>query len=239
MKKMSAVWLFFIIFLPVLFIIPFARCVTYDVGVAKNDKYIWTVDKYDEMLYLRYFTEEPGFEEGVQKKVQITEIDERSTSWKVYYSQWDYTKNTDKFNEEPDSEKIKTVYGDPKDLSEKILTIEDMFNIWIIATPYTNYLDEFVKNFDNELIMVSYDDDILSAKYGLSHIEYTLRIKYALEGVAEQIQYVDNDENVFVEINLSREVGIPGYNPLILLAAIFASISLIYLSKKSILRVSN
>ncbi len=239
MKKKYAACFLLIIFLPVLFIIPFSRCITYDMGIAKNDKYIWKVDKYDEILYLKYFTEEPGFEEGVQKKVQITDIEKRGSSWKVLYSQWDYTKDTDKFNEEPDSDKTKTVYKDPKDLIEKILTIEDITNAWIIATPASNYLDEFANNFENELIAVSYEDDILSAKYKATHIEYSINIKYALEGVAEQIQYIDSDDNVFVEINLSRDVSIPGYNSLILLVVVFAAIGSIYLTKRSILRFPN
>ncbi|MFX1257401.1 MAG: hypothetical protein ACFFAN_06065 [Promethearchaeota archaeon] len=206
--------------------------VTYDLGVSEEESFIWEVENYDEETYLTYF-DEPDFEEDDQKKFEIKEIKEKSDYWKLILDVWDYTQNTDKFNEEADDNENKDIYKDPEDQAENILDIEDIAEMWIIATPIVNYLEEFRDHFDNPIINVYVDDDgTLEAKYALEHIEYELKLKYTLDGVAETIEYIDNEGDKFVKINITREERIPGYQFLLYVILISGLISVIVWRKK-------
>lgn len=209
-------------------------CVTYDIGVEKNAAYIWSVDTYDEDTYMSYFNEKPDYEEGVQKKVKIVEINERKNDWTITYDLWDYTKDTDKFNEEPDDQKTKKIYKDPGDLAENILTIDDIADMWLVLVPVSNYLEEFRDKFENEYFNIYVEESTLEAKYAFSHIEYEVKMTYTLDGMVEKIEYIKSDETVFVEINLQREevIDYQVLIPIILVVCLISIIIIIVWKKK-------
>jgi len=183
-----------------------SRAVEYELGVGENDTFIWEVEKYDEKTYAQYFSEEPDFTQGVSRKYEITNIEEKSEYWEVEYEIWEYTFDTDKFTEDPDDEESKKIYQSPSDQAEKIYTIDDLLDLWMVPTPLTNYLESFRDDFENEIINLYVDDNgVLTAKYAFSNIEYEIKIAYTLDGVIETIEYITMDGDKFVKINLYRE----------------------------------
>ncbi|MHA1148014.1 MAG: hypothetical protein ACTSR8_07180 [Promethearchaeota archaeon] len=198
-------------------------------GVAKRDTFIWEVTKYDEVIYSKYFSEDPNFIEGVSKKYEITNINEKSSEWEITYDKWDYTKDTDKFAGDPDSDESMIIYKSPEDQAENVYTIDDILNMWIIPTPYVNYLEDFRDHFKNNIINIYVEDDgTLRAKYAFSHIEYDIEIAYTLDGVIETIRYVETDGDVFVVIELHRETAL-GTNLVLIPIGLIGILSVIYL----------
>ncbi|MHA1291514.1 MAG: hypothetical protein ACTSQJ_02470 [Promethearchaeota archaeon] len=215
------------------------HAVTYDLSIEKGDIFIWEVKKCDKSEYEKYFYEEPDFEEGVQKKIEILKIEERSDNWRLTFNLWDYTHDTDKFEGEADEEDYKKVYMDPKDQADKIYEIEDIVDMWVIPTPFLNYLEEFRDSFENEFFNIYVDESSLYAKYAFSHIEYEIKITYTYDGVAELIEYINSDNEDFIKISLERETSIPGfYLPIILLSIFIFSLIILILMEKELKNTS-
>jgi hypothetical protein len=214
------------------FVVINAVAVEYTLDIDEDTNWIWRVDEYDEETYNDIFIEDAEFDEDDQQQIKVTDIDNRDEKWVISYERWDYTDNTDDFSDQPDDEKYKTVYKDPEDQADDILDLEDIAGMWIVASPYVRYIEEFRDEFDNPIIDVSIEDDKLVAKYAIETAQYEIEIEYGDDGLAEEIEYIDEDGDTFVKIVLLRE-EIPGYSLPLIILLICGVISLIIWKKRS------
>ena len=212
-----------------------AVAVDYNIEINENNNFIWKVEEYDEDTYKNIFLEEADFDKDDQQQIKITNIDTRDNKWVISYDSWDYTDDPDDFSGPPDDEKIKTVYKDPKDQADEILDLEDIPKMWIVPTPYINYIEDFRDDFDNPIIDISVEDDKLIAKYAIETAKYEIEIEYGNDGLATEIEYIDADGDTFVRITSVRE-SIPGYNLLLIFLLICGVIGIIIWRNKSIFR---
>lgn len=232
MKKKTYFQLALLFLLFNYFIVINAVAVDYSLDIDKDSNWIWRVDEYDEETYKDIFIEAADFDEDEQQQIKVTDIDNRNEKWVISYDRWDYTDNTDDFSDPPDDEKFKTVYKDPEDQADDILDLGDIANMWIVPSPYVSYIEEFRDEFDNPIIDVSVEDDKLIAKYAIETAKYEIEIEYGDDGLAEEIEYIDENGDTFVKIVLIRE-EIPGYNLFLIILLICGVISLIIWRKRS------
>lgn len=216
------------------FIVINAVAVEYTLDIDENTNWIWRIDEYDEETYKDFFVTDAEFDEDDQQQIKVTDIDNRNEKWVISYDRWDYTDNTDDFSDPPDDEKFKTVYKDPDDQVDEILDLVDIANMWIVPSPYVRYIEEFRDGFDHPIIDVSIEDDKLVAKYiELGRPGYEIELSYGEDGLAEEIEYLDENGDTFVKIVLIRE-SIPGYNLFLTIILIIGVISIILWKKKLI-----
>ena len=232
MKKKTYVQLTLLFLLFNYFIVINAVAVDYSLDIDKDSNWIWRVDEYDEETYKDIFIEDADFDEDDQQQIKVTDIDNRNEKWVISYDRWDYTDNTDDFSDPPDDEKFKTVYKDPEDQADEVLDLGDIANMWIVPSPYVSYIEEFRDEFDNPIIDVSVEDDKLVAKYAIETAKYEIEIEYGDDGLAEEVEYIDENGDTFVKITLIRET-IPGYNLFLIILLICGAISLIIWRKRS------
>jgi hypothetical protein len=203
-----------------------ALAVEYNLELSNNAEIIWKVDDYDKDVYKEIFLKKADFDKGDQQKIKITNIDTREQKWVVSYLVWKYTSNTQDFSNPADGEKLKTVYKDPKDQVDAIIELEDIAKMWVVPSPFTNYIEEFRDKFDKQGWDISVDGDTLIAKYGIETAQYEIQITYANDGLAQTVEYVDNNGHTFVKISLLRQ-EIPGYPVLFIILFLCGVISII------------
>ena len=217
-----------------------ALAVEYNLELASDAKVIWKVDEFDEdkydKIFAGYSTESrpnADFKKGDQKQVKVTNIDTRENKWVITYDQWDYTDDTNDFSGEPDQEKYKTVYKEPKDQADDILELEDIASMWIIPSPPINYIEDFRDEFDIPNIDVSVEDNKLIAKNSIEPLpaSYEIELTYGNDGLAEKIEYIDEDGDTFIKISLIRET-IPGYNIFLIILLICGLVGILLWKKK-------
>lgn len=207
--------------------------VEYNLGISENDNFIWTIEKLDDDRYEDLFINKADFDEGDQKKITIDEIEETNSKWRVSYFLWDYTDKTDDFSAEADDYKTKSVYKDPEDQADVIYDMETFAKMWIVPNPYLTYLEEFRDERDNMVFDVSVDDDTLTMKPARENAEFEIQIQYGGDGVAERIEYIDDNGDTFLKI-VEIEETIPGYDILFILGFILLGgiVSIILWKKK-------
>jgi hypothetical protein len=214
--------------------------VDYNLELAGDANLIWTVDEFDEDRYDEIFEgysvedrPEADFDKDDQKQVKVTNIDTREKKWVISIDEWDYTDDTSDFSDEPDQEKYKTVYKDPEDQADDILVLEDITSMWIVPSPAISYIEDFRDEFDIPNIDVSVEDDKLIAKASIEPIPaaYEIEITYGNDGLAEKIEYIDDDGDTFIKISLLKET-IPGYNLLLILLLICGLTGIIFWIKR-------
>ncbi len=241
MKKKTYFQLALLFILFNYFVVINAVAVEYSLDIDENTNWIWRVDEFDEDKYDEIFEgysiearPDADFKKDDQQQIKVTDIDTREKKWVISYDRWDYTDNTDDFSGPPDDEKIKTVYKDPKDQADDIIELEDIANMWIVPTPYVNYIEEFRDEFDISGIDVSVEDDKLIAKNSIEPLPaaYEIELSYGDDGLAEKIEYIDENGDTFIKIVLLRE-EIPGYNLFLIILLFCGVISLIIWRKRS------
>ncbi|MFX1392701.1 MAG: hypothetical protein ACFFAH_03920 [Promethearchaeota archaeon] len=214
----------------------------YNLDINENDIYIWKVETLDEDVYKSVFVgENLGFEEDDYKKVRIDEIDKSTEYWRVFYSYWDYTDDTDDFNNKADDDKSKKVYRDPEEKADNIPlganeAMDKIADMWLVPTPYTNYIEEFKDEFEHPVVRVDIEDDILIAQISASEeipATYEMELSYDLNGVLEKLKFIDIKGEEFLEIVLQKE-ALPGYDVFLIygLIIICGIISVIIWQKK-------
>ena len=208
--------------------------VEYNLGISENDNFIWTVEKLDDDRYEDLFINEADFDEADQKKITIDEIEETNSKWRVSYYLWEYTDDTNDFNEDADDYKTKSVYKDPEDQADVIYDMETFAKMWIVPNPYLTYIEEFRDERDNMVFDVSVDDDTLTMKPARENAEFEIQIQYGGDGVAETIEYIDDNGDTFLKI-VEIEETIPGYDIALILGFILlGGLVSIFLWKKKL-----
>lgn len=220
MKKKNLFQLVLVLIISNYFLVSFTinafGSVNYSLDIKKDDVYIWEVKEYDEDTYTRIFgvySESDFKAEGEQQKIKIVEIDDKSDYWKISYDLWEYTDDTDDFNEGADDDMQRRVYEDPGDQAEEVDEISDIWGMWVIPTPYTNYLETFEDEFSHPIINVILEDDVLVVSFNKESIigdDFEVEITYDTNGVMDQLEYIDTNDDTFVKINLLHE-SIPSY----------------------------
>jgi len=137
------------------------------------------------------------------------------------------------FEDRPDDYKTRKVYKDPDDQADKINDLETFAKMWIIPNPIIDYIEEFRDEYDNDFFDVSVDDNTLRMKSAVENIKYEIDITYGDDGVANVIEYIDEDGETFVRIIL-LEKTIPGYDIIFILGFILLGgvISIIFWKRK-------
>jgi hypothetical protein len=216
--------------------------IDYNIDVKKDDKFVWKITKLDSSKYENiFYPEKADFKKDDQKKFLITEVDKSTNYWKITYDFWKYTDNPDDFSKNADQEnKVYKIYKNPKDQAKKLLLMEDIIGMWVIPTPYINYIEELRDHFDHPLIVLYIEDDTLIAKYsGTPEVpaQYEIEITYDINGVLKILEYFDQNGETFLKIELLEENAIFGYDILIVLGVILVIglISVIFLRKKIII----
>ncbi len=208
--------------------------VEYNLGISQDDNFIWTIEELDDDRYEDIFINGADFDEGDQRKVEIDKIEETNSKWKISYYSWDYTDKTDDFGSEADDYKTKKVYKDPEDQADVIFDMETFAKMWIVPNPYLTYLEELKKEHDNDFFDVSVDDNTITMKPSLENAEYEIQIKFGGDGVAERIEYIDDNGDTFLKI-VEIEETIPGYDIALILGFIlFGGLVSIFLWKKKL-----
>ena len=202
---------FALILINYIFFIATAVGVEYTLGISENDNFIWTVEELDDDRYDEFFFNEADFDEGDQKKITIDEIEETNSKWRVSYFLWDYTDNTNDFTEDADDYKTKSVYKDPEDQADAIYDMEIFAKMWVVPNPYLTYLEELGNEYDNDFFDVSVDDDTITMKPDIGNAEFEIQISYGGDGIAETIEYIDDNGETFLKI-VEIEETIPGYD---------------------------
>jgi len=210
----------------------------YTLDVKENDTFIWKVTDFDEAIYDSIFINDPAdFEEDDYTKYKIIEIDKSSDYWKIKYYTWDYTDEIEDFEDSADDEERYKIYKDPKDQADRILLFEQIEEMWLIPTPYNNYLKGFEEEFDHPIIRVYSDGESLNAKFSANEeipSAYEIQLTYGVNGVMEKFEYFDQNSNNFLEFTLQKEAIIPGYDLSLILGilVICGLLSLIIIVKK-------
>ena len=194
-----------------------ASSIDYTLDIHENDKLIWKVEKLNEDIYNSVFiTEErPDFEEDDLIKYRITDIDKSSDYWKITYYIWDYTDDPDNLEGDADDDDTHKVYRDPEDQADDILLMDEIIDMWILPTPFTNYLDNFEEDFEHQVIRVYVEDDSLIAKISATDeipSTYEVELTYDVNGVMKKLEYFDQTGSNFFELVLQKEAVIPGYD---------------------------
>jgi len=237
-RKMKKRYIFQLILLLVIInytLIPVnVSAVDYRLEINENDAFIWEIDEVDSDKYEVIFVTEPDFDKDDQKKIVITNIEETDNKWRVTYDLWDYTDDTDDFSEAADDEKTKKVYKDPEDQADSIIDLETFARMWVVPNPSNSYIEKFREEHSNDFFDVFVDDDTLIMRPAVENAEYEVQITYQNDGVAETIEYVDDDGETFVKIVLIEETTIPGYDVILISALILIGgiMSLIFWRKK-------
>ena len=193
--------------------------VEYTLGISERDSFIWEVEKLDGDLYEEIFLTDADFDEGYQSKIEIEYIDEISEKWRVRYYIWDYTSDLRDFEDRADDYKIRNVYKDPKDQADKINDLEAFMEVWVVPNPFNEYIEELRDEYESGFFEVSVEDDTLRMKPTVENIQYEIEITYGDEGVANVIEYIEVDGEIFVRIIL-LEKTIPGYDIILILGLI-------------------
>jgi len=214
LKLVTLLFLFIYTFFPVNVV-----GVEYTLGISERDSFIWEIEKLDDDLYEEIFLTDADFDEGYQSKIEIEYIDEISEKWRVRYYIWDYTSDLRDFEDRADDYKIRNVYKDPKDQADKINDLEAFTEMWIVPNPFVEYIEEFRDEYESDFFKVSVEDDTLRMKPVVENIQYEIEITYGEEGVANVIEYIDVDGEIFVRIIL-LEKTILGYDILFILGSI-------------------
>ncbi len=214
LKLASLLFLFSYIFFPVNVV-----GLEYTLGINDNDTFIWEIEKLDSEIYEEVFLTGADFKEDYQTRIEIDHIEETSEKWRLLYFFWDYTGDVRDFEDRPDDYKTRKVYKDPDDQADKINNLEAFAKLWIIPNPIIDYLEEFRDEYDNDFFDVSVDDDTLRMKLAVENIKYEIDITYGDDGVANVIEYIDEDGESFVRIIL-LEKTIPGYDIILILGFI-------------------
>jgi len=213
-KLITLLFLFSYIFFPVNIV-----GVEYNLGISDSDTFIWEVEKLDDDLYEETLLTDADFDEDYQSRIEIDYIEESSEKWRVLYFFWDYTGDLRDFEDRPDDYKTRKVYKDPEDQADKINNLEAFTKMWIIPNPIVDYIEEFRDEYDNDFFDVSVDDDTLRMKPAVENIKYEIDITYRDDGIANTIEYIDDDGEIFVRIIL-LEKTIPGYDIILILGLI-------------------
>lgn len=214
LKLVTLLFLFIYTFFPVNVV-----GVEYTLGISERDSFIWEIEKLDDDLYEEIFLTDADFDEGYQSKIEIEYIDEISEKWRVRYYIWDYTSDLRDFEDRADDYKIRNVYKDPKDQADKINDLEAFTEMWVVPNPFVEYIEEFRDEYESDFFKVSVEDDTLRMKPVVENIQYEIEITYGEEGVANVIEYIDVDGEIFVRIIL-LEKTILGYDILFILGSI-------------------
>ena len=214
LKLVALLFLFIYTFLPVNVV-----GVEYTLVISERDSFIWEIEKLDDDLYEEIFLTDADFDEGYQSKIEIEYIDEISEKWRVRYYTWDYTSDLRDFEDRADDYKIRNVYKDPKDQADKINDLEAFTEMWVVPNPFVEYIEEFRDEYESDFFKVSVEDDTLRMKPVVENIQYEIEITYGEEGVANVIEYIDVDGEIFVRIIL-LEKTILGYDILLILGLI-------------------
>jgi len=91
--------------------------------------------------------------------------------------------------------------------------------MWVVPTPILSYIEEYKDEHDNDFFDVSVDDDTITMKPALENAEYEIEIKFGGDGVAERIEYIDDNGDTFLKI-VEIEETIPGYDIVFILGFI-------------------
>ena len=213
--------------------------IDYKLDVKENDTFIWEITEFDDDKYNSIFAfDKADFEKNDQKKLQITNIDKSTDKWKITYNFWKYTDKD--FSENADDEKVYKIYKDPDEQADELLLMEDIIGMWVILSPYTNYIEELRDNFDHPLIILYIEEDALIAKFsGNPEIpsQYEVELTYEINGVLKVLEYFDQNGDTFLKVELLKENAIFGYDILIVLGVflVIGLISVIFLRKKIII----
>ena len=215
-----------------------AVSIEYTLDINKDDTFIWKVKKLEEDIYNSIFIPEVAdFEEDDYIKHQIREIDKTSEYWKVEYYYWDYTDDIEDLEDDADEKESDKVYRDPEDQADDILLIEEIIEMWVIPTPFTNYLDEFEEFFEHQVISIYVDGDSLTAKISATEeipATYEVELTYDVNGVMEKLEYYDQTGSNFLELVLKKEAIVPGYDIFIIFGTLLfcGLIGIIFIRKK-------
>jgi hypothetical protein len=210
----------------------------YKIGISTDDTFIWEIDKLDEDIYEEIFVTDTSLEEGDQSRIEIDFIEESSEKWRIFYFFWDYTEDSRDFEDRPDDYKTRKTYKDPEDQGEKINDLEDFSKMWIIPNPSVEYIEEFKDEYDNDFYDVSVDDNTLRMKPAIENLKYEIDITFGDEGVANLIEYINEDGEIFLRIIL-LERTIPGYDiSFILVSILLGGVAIIFLSKRRLIIIN-
>ena len=215
-----------------------AVSIEYTLDINKDDTFIWKVEKLEEDIYNSIFIPEVAdFEEDDYIKHQIREIDKTSEYWKVEYYYWDYTDDIEDLEDDADEKESDKVYRDPEDQADDILLIDEIIEMWVIPTPFTNFLDEFEEYFEHQVISIYVDGDSLTAKISATEeipATYEVELTYDVNGVMEKLEYYDQTGSNFLELVLKKEAIVPGYDIFIIFGTLLfcGLIGIIFIRKK-------
>ena len=238
MKKKNISLLVLILILFNYFTIFNAAGVDYSLDINENDILIWKVEKFDQSTYEAiFFPEKADFEEDDSKKIQIVKIDKSTDYWRIIYNFWDYTDDIEDFNSDADDERSKKIYRDPEDKVDDIFhevdPLDTIAEMWVVPTPFINYIEDFRDEFNHPAINVYVDDSSLIAKWAVEAALYEIELSYGTDGLLETLEYIDRQGDEFLEIVLQRE-AIPGYDVVLIYGIIIICgiISVIVWKKK-------
>ena len=207
--------------------------VEYSLGISDNDTYLWEIERLDNDIYEEILLTDPDFDEDDQSRIEIDYIEESPEKWRLLYFFWDYTGDARDFEDRPDDYKTRKVYKDPDDQVDRINDLEAFANMWIIPNPIIDYIEEFRDEYDNDFFDVSVNDNTLRMKPAVENIKYEIDITYGDDGIANVIEYIDDDGEVFVRIIL-LEKTIPGYDIIFIVVLILLGgvVSIIFWKRK-------
>ena len=205
----------------------------FSLDVSEGDDFIWRVETHDEETYRKYFSQKSEFNETFLKKREITTIQDKGSYWKVSQDVWGYTDDEEQLIEKPWENQSMRIYKDPKKQANRTLTLQSVLDMWLIPTPYVNYLQEFRDHLEVPILNVVVEGSGMIIKYAFGFINYEVELAYTVNGVLEEIEYREIDTgDVFTKISLLQENNIPGYQGIEYLVLMLGLISLYRWRKK-------
>ena len=192
------------------------KAADYEVGVAENDEFTWTVKSLDKEAYEDLTGEEYDDSEGDKSKIQITKVETKDEEAIITFDSWDTT--SESFSEEPDDK--------DQEMTLK-LSKDDISNYTAYGLIYTRIIPTSPSDYIAAAVEEANDDDVSAEGSTLTITgdtiklfftndkESSVKVTFNNKGVLSTRQLLDADNKVVAELGLAG--GIPGYElPLLL-----------------------
>ncbi|MFO8018324.1 MAG: hypothetical protein R6U96_06780 [Promethearchaeia archaeon] len=186
------------------------------IDISQGDQFTWEIKEFNLHNFEKVFGVDPGFNEGDQIRIRVTDVVETSYGWNIVTEFFDYGSDFTKDGT------VKTFSLDksPEEYADNIF----------IPTPTEDYLEEASEILPNEYTIRG--NKIIKRKS-----EYTLEMEYNTQGVKSSVTI--EDKNGIVLVRLEGLFTIPMGNYFIGFMALSVVGLIAGIIKKKAISVSN
>ena len=161
--------------------------VTYEIGIDKNDEFVWEITALDLDKFKATFGSEPNFQVGSRVRMVIREVDDVfGLRWSIVAEFWDY--GTDWIVE--GSIETMSIQKYPSQYDDYIF----------IPTPVSTYVEEAIETLPSQYY--TYGGNIIG-KQDVSDLGVNFKVEktYNIDGVLTSETYLDDADLIIVKLD--------------------------------------